>query len=96
MKKDKSLVVVHRLRGFYEKIGVDYEMMRLILETKLTMDRRREPTINMNNKSSDEKDNSFGKALILYGVMGAFMSMLIIIKQNIIFKWLFILDFLCL
>ena len=37
MKKDKSLAVVHRLRGFYEKLGVDYEMMRLILETKLTM-----------------------------------------------------------
>ncbi|MDC4250771.1 ABC transporter permease [Clostridium perfringens] len=86
MKKDKSLVVVHRLRGFYEKLGVDYEMMRLILETKLTMDKRREPTINMNNKSSDEKDNSFGKALILYGIMGAFMSMLIIIKQNIMLQ----------
>lgn len=86
MKKDKSLAVVHRLRGGYEKLGVDYEMMRLILETKLTMDRRREHTINMNNKSSDEKDNSFGKALILYGVMGAFMSMLIIIKQNIMLQ----------
>lgn len=86
MKKDKSLAVVHRLRGVYEKLGVDYEMMRLILETKLTMDRRREHTINMNNKSSDEKDNSFGNALILYGVMGAFMSMLIIVKQNIMLQ----------
>ncbi|HAT4112162.1 TPA: ABC transporter permease [Clostridium perfringens] len=86
MKKDKSLAVVHRLRGFYEKLGVDYEMMRLILETKLTMDKRRETTINMNNKSSDEKDNNFGKALILYGVMGAFMSMLIIVKQNIMLQ----------
>ncbi len=86
MKKDKSLAIVHRLRGVYEKLGVDYEMMRLILETKLTMDRRREHTINMNNKSSDEKDNSFGKALILYGVMGAFMSMLIIVKQNIMLQ----------
>ncbi len=40
----------------------------------------------MNNKSSDEKDNNFGKALILYGVMGAFMSMLIIVKQNIMLQ----------
>ena len=86
MKKDKSLAVVHRLRGFYEKLGVDYEMMRLILETKLTMDKRREPTINMNNNNSDEKDNNFGKALILYGVMGAFMSILIIIKHNIMLQ----------
>ncbi|TPE20690.1 ABC transporter permease [Clostridium perfringens] len=86
MKKDKSLAVVHRLRGFYEKLGVDYEMMRLILETKLTMDKRREPTINMNNKNSDEKDNNFGKALILYGVMGALMSMTIIIKYNIMLQ----------
>ena len=86
MKKDKSLVVVHRLRRFYEKLGVDYEMMRLILETKLTMDKRREPTINMNNKNSDEKDNNFGKALILYGVMGALMSMTIIIKYNIMLQ----------
>ena len=86
MKKDKSLAVVNRLRGVYEKLGIDYEMMRLILETKLTMDKRREPTINMNNKNSDEKDNKFGKALILYGVMGAFMSMTIIIKYNIMLQ----------
>lgn len=86
MKKDKSLAVVNRLRGVYEKLGVDYEMMRLILETKLTMDKRREPTINMNNKNSDEKDNNFGKALILYGVMGALMSMTIIIKYNIMLQ----------
>ncbi|MDK0616607.1 ABC transporter permease [Clostridium perfringens] len=86
MKKDKSLAVVNRLRGVYEKLGVDYEMMRLILETKLTMDERREPTINMNNKNSDDKDNNFGKALILYGVMGALMSMTIIIKYNIMLQ----------
>lgn len=86
MKKDKSLAVVNRLRGVYEKLGIDYEMMRLILKTKLTMDKRREPTINMNNKNSDEKDNKFGKALILYGVMGAFMSMTIIIKYNIMLQ----------
>ncbi|MDU3017658.1 MAG: ABC transporter permease [Clostridium perfringens] len=86
MKKDKSLAVVNRLRGVYEKLGVDYEMMRLILETKLTMEKRREPTINMNNKNSDEKDNNFGKALILYGVMGALMSMTIIIKYNIMLQ----------
>lgn len=96
MKKDKSLAVVHRLRGFYEKLGVDYEMMRLILETKLTMDKRREPTINMNNNNSDEKDNNFGKALILYGVMGAFMSILIIIKHNIMLQMAVYFGFLCL
>ncbi len=41
MKKDKSLAVVNRLRGVYEKLGIDYEMMRLILETKLTMDQKK-------------------------------------------------------
>lgn len=86
MRKDKSLAVVNRLRGVYEKLGVDYEMMKLILETKLTMDKRREPTITMNNKNSDEKDNNFGKALILYGVMGGFMSILIMIKHNIMIQ----------
>lgn len=71
-------------------------MMRLILETKLTMDKRREPTINMNNNNSDEKDNNFGKALILYGVMGAFMSILIIIKHNIMLQMAVYFGFLCL
>lgn len=86
MKKDKSLIIVDRLRGLYEKLGVDYEMMRLILETKLIMDKRRAPTITMNNKNNDEKDNKFGMALGLYALIGAFMSMLIVLKYNIMLQ----------
>lgn len=86
MKKDRSLIIVDRLRGVYENLGVDYEMMRLILETKLMMDKRRAPTITMNNKNNDEKENNFGMALGLYALMGAFMSMTIIMRYNIMLQ----------
>lgn len=86
MKKDKSLIIVDRLRGLYEKLGVDYEMMRLILETKLIMDKRRAPTITMNNKDNEEKENKFGMALGLYALMGAFMSFIIVFKYNIMLQ----------
>ncbi|ELC8442442.1 ABC transporter permease [Clostridium perfringens] len=86
MKKDKSLIIVDRLRGLYEKLGVDYEMMRLILETKLIMDKRRAPTITMNNKDNEEKENKFGMVLGLYALMGAFMSFIIVFKYNIMLQ----------
>lgn len=86
MKKDRALKIVDRFRGLYEKLGVDYEMMKLILETKLIMDKRRAPTITMNNKYNEEKENKFGMALGLYALMGAFMALVIVFKYNIMLQ----------
>lgn len=86
MKKDRALKIVDRFRGLYEKLGVDYEMMKIILETKLIMDKRRAPTITMNNKYNEEKENKFGMALGLYALMGAFMALVIVFKYNIMLQ----------
>ncbi len=75
----KSLKILDKFRTLFEKIGVNYKVMRAILEIKLTMDGRRVPAAlgNYNDKGKD--DNLFKKSLISYGVMGIFIMIFVII-----------------
>ena len=79
MKEFKILKVLDKLSGFYERAGVNYEMLRLILNVKLTMDGRRKATVfNDNSKKKKEESNQFYKALILYAFMGIFLGLMLI------------------
>lgn len=93
MKNYKSLLVLDRFRGLFEKAGVDYAVMRHILQVKLMMDARRVPTF-MNNrkgkKSPDREDakdsNNFLSSLWIYGIFGAFSTPFILLGDNYIFQ----------
>ncbi|MEG1254391.1 ABC transporter permease [Clostridium sp.] len=76
MKEFKFLKFLDKFKGVYEKFGVDYEKMILILKIKLTMDERRVPTIMQNNSEKNEDSNKFFKSLFFYGFMGLFIGML--------------------
>ena len=83
MKEFKILKVLDKLSGFYERAGVNYEMLRLILNVKLTMDGRRKATVfNDNSKKKKEESNQFYKALILYAFMGTFLGLMLIFNIN--------------
>lgn len=86
MKKNRALKIVDRFRGLYEKFGINYDMMRLILETKLLMDTRRAPAIMGNSVKNQDKADKFGGAKLLYGVFGVFMAIFVVIKFNIIIQ----------
>lgn len=45
MEDFRTLKVLDRFKGMFEKMGVDYSIMRRILQVKLMMDQRRVPTI---------------------------------------------------
>lgn len=49
----KMLRLLDKLRFLFNKIGVDYQMMRKILQIKLTMDERKVPTLF--NQSAKKK-----------------------------------------
>lgn len=86
-KKERSIRIVEKFKWLYEKAGVDYNMMMLILEHKLMMDKRRTPAImsgNIDTKKSDE--DKFKSALLMYGLSGAFMGLIIAIKFNIMIQ----------
>ncbi|MFD3259227.1 hypothetical protein ACE3MQ_11520 [Paenibacillus lentus] len=93
MKNYKSLLVLDRFRGLFEKAGVDYAVMRHILQVKLMMDARRVPSFmnkNSSRKSADRQEtkdsNNFLGSLWIYGIFGAFSTPFILLGENYIFQ----------
>lgn len=84
MKDFTSLRILDKFKFILEKSGVDYKIMRRILQMKLIMDGRRVPTIMTNQKKDDEDKNFFLRSLISYGLIGL-LSMAIIISPLDIF-----------
>lgn len=86
MKEFKTLKILDKLSGLYKRAGVDYDVLRVILKAKLTMDGRRKSTIfNNDNKKSKKDSNEFFKALIIYAIVGAFMSLILLFDFNIMY-----------
>lgn len=100
MKENKLLVVLDRFRWLFVKFGVNYPVMRRILQVKLTMDGRRMPTIigKSRNKGEGEADrlgqdndkNQFFRSLWLYLILGAFSSIFVAMGDNYIFQMSFV------
>ncbi|WP_432667394.1 ABC transporter permease [Wukongibacter baidiensis] len=89
MKDFKSLKLLDKFRSLFEKFGVDYNIMRRIVQLKLVMDQRRVPTVMTNEKNDDEEKNYFMKSLISYGLVGIFAMFVIISKLSIFAKMSF-------
>jgi len=70
---------------FYRVMGIDYGVMRKVLQLKLLMDQRRTPSVLMNSKSKRE-GNAFYKSLIGYGLIGIFPALIIILPIPLFFK----------
>ncbi|MBQ4900369.1 hypothetical protein KB559_16145 [Paenibacillus sp. Marseille-P2973] len=95
MKEMRTLWVLDRFKGVFGKFGVDYPVMRRILQIKLTMDGRRVPTIIGKARNKDQADrgkingtekNQFFSSLWLYLIFGAFSSMFVGLGDNFIFQ----------
>ncbi|MCF6466055.1 hypothetical protein [Clostridium sp. Cult2] len=87
MKDFRILKVLDRFKGLFERLGIDYYIMRRILQVKLTLDGRRTPTtmINSSKKKKDE-DNSFIKSLWIYILLGIIFIPLVIAGENYLFQ----------
>lgn len=91
MKDFKALRFLDRFRSFFEKLGVDYHIMRKILQVKLIMDGRRVPTIisdssKKKNNKENKDENNFMKSLWFYGLLGIIMIPFVIMGKNYIFQ----------
>lgn len=91
MKNFYSLKFLDLFRGIFLKLGIDYPMMRKILELKLVMDQRRVPTIfnqsAMKKKGdSSAESNHFLKSMWLYGLLGLFLIPIALMGENFIFQ----------
>jgi ABC-2 type transport system permease protein len=94
MNNFQTLRLLDFFRSSFEKSGVDYPIMRRLLQVKLTMDRRRVPTLFSQSarkkQSETSEQNSFIKSLWVYLLLGLIMVPFILMGQNYIFQMSFV------
>lgn len=76
------LRILDNFEWLFNKLGVDYHIMRRILQLKLVMDSRRVPTILGSSKKADEEGNSFIKSLWIYSLMSLVVVPFVYMKIN--------------
>ncbi len=88
----KILKFLDKFRRLFEKMGVEYPIMREILSLKLLMDGRRIPTIMNGNKKNNGEDNGnqFLKSLWIYVLFGLVMIPFVVMKHNYAFQMSFV------
>lgn len=86
MKDFKILKFLDKFKGIFEKLGVDYDVTRNILQVKLIMDGRRIPTIMSNSKRRsqdiDEDKNKFVGSLWIYALYGLIVVPFVLGRNN--------------
>lgn len=88
MQDFRTLKLLDRFEYVFSRFGVDYKIMRKILQVKLTMDGRRVPTIfsqNVKNKDQ-ETNNQYIKSLWIYVVFGLFLIPFVLMGENYLFQ----------
>ncbi|MEH7225555.1 hypothetical protein V7112_17235 [Bacillus sp. JJ1566] len=87
MQDFPSLKVLDRFEKVFNRFGIDYRVMRKILQAKLIMDRRRVPTIFSQNNKKDKKDkNHYLLSLWIYVLFGLFLIPFTIMGDNYLFQ----------
>ncbi len=86
MKEIRLLKLLDRFSGIFKRMGIDYDMLRLILQLKLVMDTRRIPTVIANNAKRKEGKNNFKSSLFIYAFMGLFAALLIVNPFPLFYK----------
>ncbi|WP_113930283.1 hypothetical protein [Bacillus sp. P14.5] len=87
MKDFPTLRFLDYFRWFFTKQGIDYKLLRKILQVKLTMDGRRVPTIfNQSNKKQKDDNNRFIKSLWIYALYGLFLVPFMLMGDNYLFQ----------
>ncbi|HSQ87775.1 hypothetical protein [Romboutsia sp.] len=85
MKEFYILKILDLFKGIYKSFGINYEIMRLIIQSKLIIDSRREPnTVNSDREVKDK--NYFYNSLIVYAITGLCSAPLIAMDINPIIK----------
>lgn len=85
MKDFWVLKIIDFFSFFYRVMGINYEVMRKILQIKLLMDRRRVPAVLVNSNNRNE-ENAFNKSLLTYGFIGLLFMIWIILPMPLFYK----------
>lgn len=88
MKDFKILKLLDKIRFVYIKMGIDYVVMRNILQIKLTMDERRVPTFFNQSATKKNEEQKFGyvKSLWIYALIGLILIPFMGFGENYLFQ----------
>lgn len=88
MQDYRTLKLLDHFEKVFTSFGVDYKIMRKILQIKLTMDGRRVPTIFSQNAKKKDKEinNQYIKSLWIYVLFGLFMIPFVLMGENYLFQ----------
>ena len=88
MQDFKILRLLDKLAFLFNKIGVDYQVMRQILQVKLLMDERKTPTFFNQSASKKEKDQKYGyiKSLWIHVLIGLILIPFMGFGDNYLFS----------
>lgn len=90
MRDFRTLKILDRFEKIFTLFGVDYKIMRKILQVKFMLDQRRVPTIfSQHGTKKGKKDtdsNGYLKSLWIYVLFGLIMIPFIVMGNNYIFQ----------
>lgn len=86
MKEFGLLKLLDKFAGVFRRSGIDYSVLRLILQLKLTMDSRRIPTAFANSNKVKQDRNNFTRSLFVYAFMGLFAGIIILLPFPLFLK----------
>lgn len=79
MEEPRFLKLLDRFAGMFERRGIDYAKLRLIVRIRLLMDARRIPTVFASSNKTNEKSNYFRLSLFIYTLMGLFAGLVLLL-----------------
>ncbi|MBN7772781.1 ABC transporter permease [Clostridium aminobutyricum] len=85
MKDFMLLKLLDKISFIFKSAGIDYPIMRKILQLKFVMDGRRVPTIMRDTKKSESK-SSFRSSLAIYAFLGLFIGAFVLIPFPLFLK----------
>ncbi len=87
MEDFKILKLLDKIRFLYSRVGIDYALMRKILQVKLTMDERRVPTF-YNQSARKKEDQKYGyiKSLWIYVLISLIFIPFMGFGENYLFQ----------
>lgn len=89
MNEFRALRILDRFQFLFEKFGINYVIMRRILQIKLTLDGRRVPTVIGNSshqKPENEDQNKFLRSMWIYLLLGTLaLAPIVMMSDNFIF-----------
>ena len=88
MEDFKTLRLLDKIQFVFRKIGVDYPVMRQILQVKLLMDERKVPTFYNQSAKKKDKDQKYGyiKSLWIYVLIGLILIPFMGFGENYLFS----------